>query len=281
MSFLKNLFRTQDFPKNSELEHAMNEIARSDNAKTREALYKSILASTFVFQGRVSGGTEVSGGKRVADESTQVRFKTFEQPPGNVILPVFTNVDALTSFEAAQVQWVALPAQELFQSIAASNIAEVRVNPFRVGQPIKRPGGIITRSEFMALAQGLLPEPRISNNTAPLKVAAGQKLLIGKPAKQPPAELLSKLTNYFQQIPELRGAYLFQMANQKVASTAIGLHFADEPPAQRMQQIMRGVGDVMRGEIPSGMSIDFMPLKTGGFLDSVRKCGMELLKKSQ
>jgi hypothetical protein len=279
MPFFRNLFRTQDSSKNSELEQAMDEIAKSDNARTRVALYKSILASTFIFQGSVSGGTEVSGGKRVADESTRVAFKTVEHPPGNVILPVFTDVDALTSFEPAQVQWVALRAQELFQSIAATNIAEVRVNPFRVGQPIKKPGGIITRNEFVALAQGLLPEPMISNNTAPLKVAAGQKLLIGKPAKQPPAELLLKLTDYFHQIPELRGAYLFQMANQNVTSTVIGLYFADEPNVQRMEEIMRRVGDMARGSLPAGMYIDFMPLKTGSFLNTVQQCGLELLKK--
>lgn len=279
MSFIKNLFRTQTSPGNSELEHAMQEIAKNDDAKTREALYKSILASTFIFQGSVSGGTEVRDGKRVADESTRVDFKTVEHPPGNLILPVFTDVDALTSFHAAQVQWVALPAQELFQSIAATNVAEVRVNPFRVGQPIKKPGGVITRNEFLALAQGLLPEPMISNNTAPLKIAAGQKLLIGKPAKQPPAELLNRLTGYFHQIPELRSAYLFQMANQNVTRTVIGLHFAHELDVQRMEDIMRRIGDIARVQIPAGMYVDFMPLKAGSLLDSVQRYGLELLKK--
>jgi SseB protein C-terminal domain len=129
------------------------------------------------------------------------------------------------------------------------------------------------------LAQGLLPEAVISTNTAKFKVAAGQKMLVGKPAKLPPAELLRKLTDCFQQIPELRGAYLFQLANQNVTSGVVGLHFAAEPNAQRLDHIMQGVGDVIRGEIPAGLSIDFMPLKTGPFLDSVQKFGMALLQK--
>jgi hypothetical protein len=234
----------------------MNEIAKSDNAKTRESLYKAILASTFILEETVSGGTD-AGGKTIADENTRVAFKTIEHPAGNVILPVFSDVDALASFAGANARWVALGAQALFQSIAPGDVAEVRVNPFRVGQAMKRPGGIITRNEFMALAQGLLPEQMISNNTMPLKVAGGQKLFIGRPAKEPPAELLSKLADYFQQIPELRGAYLFQMAQQtqqNVTSTVVGIHFGEEPNAQRMEEIMRGVGDDHEGDFQRGCS---------------------------
>lgn len=279
MSVFKDLFRKQDSPKNPALERAMHEMARNDNAKSREALYKTVLASTFIVQGNVCGGTEVRKGNWVADSSTRVAFKTIEHPPGNIVLPVFTDVEALTSWAGSEVQWIALRAQDLFQSIAPGNISEVRINPFRLEQTISRPGGIITRNEFMALAQGLLPESTISNGTVQLKVAAGQKLLIGKPAKEPPAELLIKLTDYFQQIPELRGAYLFQMTNQNLTSSVIGLHFDAEPNVQRIEQIMQGVGDVTRGAIPAGVSIDFMPLKIGSLLESVQKCGRALIKK--
>ncbi len=279
MSFFKDLFKKQDSPKNPALERAMHEMARNDNAKARESLYKAVLASTFIVQGDVSGGIEVRKGKWVADNSTRVAFKTIEHPPGNIVLPVFTDVEALSSWAGSEVQWIALRAQELFQSIAASNISEIRVNPFRPEQTISRPGGIITRNEFMALAQGLLPESMISDSTTQLKVVAGQKLLIGKPTKEPPTELLVKLTDYFQQIPELRGAYLFQMTNQNLTSNVIGLHFVAEPNVQRMEHIMRGVGEVTRGEIPAGVSIDFMPLKTGPLLAGVQKCGRPLIKK--
>ncbi len=257
----------------------MHEVAKNDNAKTRESLYKTVLASTFIVPGSVSGGTEVRNGKWIADSNTRVAFKTIEHPPGNIVLPVFTDVEALTSWAGSEVQWIALRAQELFQSIAPGNIAEVRVNPFRPEQTINRPGGIITRNEFKALAQGLLPESMISSNTAQLKVAAGQKFFVGVPAKEPPTELLNKLTDYFQQIPELRGAYLFQITNQNVTSSVIGLHFAPEPNVRRMEQIMQGIGDVARGAIPAGESIDFMPLKSGPFLDSVQKSGKALLKR--
>jgi hypothetical protein len=279
MSLFTDVFRKRDSPTNPALERAMDELARNDNAKTRASLYKAILASTFIFQGNVSGGTEVLKGKWIADSSTRVAFKTVEHPPGTMVLPVFTDLEALTSWASSQEQWIALRAQELFRSIVPGNIAEVRVNPFRPEQTVSRPGGIITRNEFVALAQGLLPESMISNNTAQLKVAAGQKLLIGAPAKEPPTELLKQLADYFHPIPELRGAYLFQMINQNVTSSVIGLHFDEEPNVQRMEQIMRGIGDVVWGALPAGMNVDFMPLKTGPLLDSVHKCGRPLLKR--
>jgi hypothetical protein len=278
MSLFNDVFRKHDTPKNPALERAMREVARSDNAKTRESLYKAILASTFIVQGDVSGGTEVRNGKWIADSSTRVAFKTIEHPPGTIVLPVFTDVEALTSWAASEVQWIALRAQELFQSIVPGNIAEVRVNPFRPEGTISRPGGIVTRNEFMALAQGLLPES-MASNTAQLKVAAGQKLPIGVPAKEPPSEVLEALTGYLQQFPKLRSAYLFQMANQNVTSRVIGLQFDAEPSAQSMELIMRGIGDAIKGVMPAGMSIDFMPLTTGPFLDSVQKCGKALIKR--
>jgi SseB protein N-terminal domain len=114
MSLLKNLFRKHDSPQNPALERAMQEIARNDNAKTRESLYKLVLASTFIVQGNVSGGTEMNGGKRIADGSTRVAFKTIEHPPGNTILPVFTDIEALTSWVGSEVQWIAIRARELF-----------------------------------------------------------------------------------------------------------------------------------------------------------------------
>lgn len=257
----------------------MHEVVRNDNPKTRESLYKQVLASTLITLGEASGGTEVSKGNWIADGNTQVAFKTIQHPPGNIVLPVFTSIEALTSWTSSQMPWVALRAQELFQSIVPTDIAEVRVNPFRADQTISRPGGIITRNEFVALAQGLLPGAKSSDNTAQLKVAAGQKLAIGKPAKELPPELARKLTEYFQQIPELRGAYLFQMMNQNVTSNVIGLHFATEPDAQTMERIMQGVGNVTRGEIPADVFIDFMPLKSGPFLDNVQKLGIALLEK--
>ena len=69
------------------------------------------------------------------------------------------------------------------------------------------------------------------------------------------------------------------MMNQNVTSTVIGLHFDAEPNANRMEHIMQGGGDVTRGEIPAGVFIDFMPLKTGPFLDNVQKLGTALLEK--
>ena len=279
MSLFKDLFKKQDSPQNAALERAMHDVARNDNPGTRALLYKTVLASTFIVTGNVSGGIEVRKGKWVADDSTRLAFKTIEHPPGNIVLPVFTGVDALTSWAGSEVPWIALGAQELFQSIAPGNIAEVRVNPFRPEQTISRPGGMITRNEFMTLAQGLLPGSIISKDTTQLKVAAGQKLLIDKPAKEPPPELLTTLTDYLKQIAELQSAYLYQMTNQNVTSIVIGLHFTAEPNAQRMEQIMQGVGNVSRGHIPEGTSIDFMPLKTGPLLDSVQKCGTALIRK--
>ncbi len=278
MSFFKNMFGESKAPENPRLERAMHELARNDNVETRATLYKAILASTFILEGTATGG-EVRGGKTIADGNTRVAFRTVEHPPGNMVLPVFTNVEALSAWAGPGGQWIGMGAQPVFQSIAAGNIAEVRVNPFRPGQAISRPGGVITRHEFLALAQGLLPEAQISDNTTQMKVTAGQRLLIGTPANVPPAGFLKKLTDYFQPMAEVRGAYLFPMAQGNMTSGVIGLPFASRPDEQRMQEIMRGVGDVIPGELPTGETMDFVPLENGPLLEGVQKNGVMLFRK--
>jgi len=276
MSLFKNPFKKQDVPDNANLEHAMRELAQSDNARTRESLYKALLASTLIFHGNASGGTKLRDNTRIADGSTHVSFKTIEHPPGTILLPVFTAVEALTSWTDSETAWVALPAQTLFKSIASSNIKEVRVNPFRPGQKISWPGGILTRGEFTALAQGLLPE-YMNTNTAQINLASGQKLLVGPPATALPDEVMEALAGYFRQFPELQGGYLFEMVNEGVASSVIGLQLNTGANEQTMDMIMRNIGAVLERHLPPGVFIDFMELDSEQFLNTVQKCGKALL----
>jgi len=253
---------------NEPLERAMDEVARNDKPETRQALYTAILASTLIVAGELSG-----------ENNSQIAFKTLEHPPGHVVLPAFTDREALVAFAGSEIPWVALAAQALFQSIAPGNIAEVRVNPFRPGQTIVKPGGVITRTEFVALAQGLLPQSMVAANVAQLQVPAAQQVMVGRCAQEPPADLLAKLSGYFRQIPPLRGAYLFEMTNGNQKSNAIGLEFDPALDQPTIERVMGGVGAILQGRLPTGVFIDFMPLSAGPLLDTVRKCGKALFEK--
>jgi hypothetical protein len=256
----------QNSPQNPELLRAMDDLARGDTPQTREALYKTILASTLIVGGELSGDNQVS-------------FRTIEHPPGNVILPAFTDLEALSSWASEGTPWLGLRAQALFQSIAPGNIASVLINPFRPDQEISRPGGIITRQEFLALAQGIVPGAQVFDNTQEMKVAANQQIVIGAPVKEPSPELLGKLTEHFRQISDLRSAYLFQLTNNGVSSTVVGLHFESDAASARMQEIMNGVAPIVRGAIPADVSLDFMPLKPGALLQAVQKRAKPLFQK--
>ena len=277
MSGSDNVFQKQYAPSNPALESAMSDVAKNDNPKTRESLYKTLLASTLIMPGDLSGGAVSPDGTVAADPNTRIEFRTIEHPPGNVVLPVFTDIEALSSFAGSDAQWLGLRSQELFRSILSTSIAELRLNPFRTDQKITRPGGVITRHEFTALAQGLLPGPRTSN-VARMEVAPGQKLTIDAPIKEPPAQLLAQLSSHLKQIAALRAAYLFQMTNGDVSSTVIGLDFHAEPRQTEMEQIILGIGHIVGGHVSQGMSVDLMPLQPGALLENVRKCGKALVQ---
>ncbi|HVB88086.1 MAG TPA: enhanced serine sensitivity protein SseB C-terminal domain-containing protein [Candidatus Dormibacteraeota bacterium] len=253
---------------NEPLERAMDEVARNDTPWTRQSLYRTILASTLIVAGSVSG-----------PGNTQVAFNTLEHPPGHVVLPAFTDREALIYFAGSEIPWVAIGAQALFQSIAPGNIAEVRINPFGPGQALVKPGGVITRTEFSALAQDLMPQSMVAGNVAELQVAAGQQVTVDKCSEEPPAELLAKLADHFRQIPELHGAYLFELANGVQKSSVVGLQFDSAPDSRSMDRVMRGVGDLLRGQLPAKRSLDFMPLNIKPLLDAVRKCAKVVFER--
>lgn len=131
----------------------MYDVALADNATTRAALYKRLLDCTLIVPDTVSGGTERGSGKRVADPDTRFFFRTVEHPPGNIVLPVFTDVQALIDWAQEGTPWVGLASRDLFRGVVATNINEIRVNPFRPVQRIKKSGGVITRVEFQALGR--------------------------------------------------------------------------------------------------------------------------------
>lgn len=247
----------------------MYDVAKSDNAQTRESVYRALLASTLLFEGKMAN----EGNARFA-------FKTVEHPPGHVILPVFTDVDALVSWAGSEGEWIALRAADLFQSIVPTAIAEVRVNPFYKGQTVRKPGGIVKRQEFEVLAQGLLPGPAVSDNVMQLKTASERRMYVEKPAEALPGFLVSMLAQFFGKVSGLEEAYLFQLANGSAKSQVVGLHFSVAPSAESMDAMMRSLGDLTRDRIPPGVILDFMPLQPGPILDEARKCGRSLVEKN-
>jgi len=88
---------------------------KNDNAKTRESLYKAILASKFILQVTVSGGTRrLATGRGLPTAVRELHSDHRASAPGNIVLPVFISIEALTSWVGSEVQWLALGAQELF-----------------------------------------------------------------------------------------------------------------------------------------------------------------------
>lgn len=168
----------------------MYDVAKRDNERTRESVYRALLVSTLIFEGKIA-----------SDDSTRFAFKTVEHPPGNIVLPVFTDVDALVSWAGSEGQWIALRARDIFQAIAPMKIAEVYVNPFRKGQAVNKPGGIVKRHEFMALAQGLLPGAAISEDVTQMKVAPAQQMSVEESAALCPRNFWPRLRDTLDRFP--------------------------------------------------------------------------------
>jgi hypothetical protein len=275
----KKFFHKDTSPTNPHLEKAAHAVALADNEKTRRALYDSLLKSTLIIPGSVVGGTENTPGEHIAGENTQIRFRTVEHPLGNIVLPVFTDIAALKDWHQREVPWVAMAAPALFEAVAKTTIDEIRINPFRPEQEIKRPGGVVTRVEFQALAQGMMPEKSGPGNVMGMRIEKGQKVLLGLPAQAPPPELLAELGALFEVTQELQAAYLFQMAHGNNSSTVIGLHFVNEPNDARMRELMGGFAAVIRKHLKRDQHLDFMSLQDPKFREGIERSGKPIFKR--
>ena len=195
-------------PENVELFHAIMEIANNPESD-RIRLYAALTGSVFLVP--LSGeppSTEAPQGDEV-----NIDVLTLTGPEGELALPVFTHEDAVRQWIPAEQPTPAtmtFSGLSLFQLAAASPMQFILINP---AGPF---GGQVSRPEFEALAQEVLPEIAAM---LPPQDAAGQSSMTGalqnvyvdallEPLPETTEERLREL---FEENAAVRGAYLFLM----------------------------------------------------------------------
>jgi hypothetical protein len=129
----------------------MRKMADEDTPANRDALYKSMLAATFVVPTHApEAAAGEDGGPAPLDgiSTSLIIVPDYRQRP---VLPVFTDIEALRAWAPEGVHCVGMPARQVFGLALRNDITAVAVNP---AGPT---GGLVMRAELELLARGEVP----------------------------------------------------------------------------------------------------------------------------
>jgi hypothetical protein len=250
---------------------AMQEVAKLDSAETRRALYESMQRAWFLVPTDRADGQPVVG-RYVSDGSRQLSLPILRDSQGKKVVPTFTDEEALAQWSGATL-WFAMQGAAFFPCLVRTEAEEIAVNPPRPGQPLNRPAGRITRAEFEALAEGRIPQA----TGAGIKLAKGQKVLIGIPAQMPGQGVLNALAAAARSQPNIRGLYLCQMVvgeNAAQKSIAIAVDILPGATQAQAESLVAALGSAIQPLLSKSERFDFLPaLKSGGLTDVIMKQG--------
>jgi hypothetical protein len=201
---------------------ALRAVAERDDAVSREGLYTSLLDSSLFLP------TEPGGEPDAGTDGLHL-FTTPPDADGSWKLLVFTDPDAAGAWRSEGVLLVERAAREVFAFAVGSPTSGILLN---VAGPA---GGELTRREFAALAEGVLPaaEP---DDVEELELAPGAEVLVA-PLQTPPGEaFLGVLTMALGESGLVRTAWLADVAFEAgELHPAVGVDLEDgtDEPAQR------------------------------------------------
>jgi hypothetical protein len=253
---------------NTTLLKAMEEIARLDSPDTRRALYQAMQKAWFLVPTQNPPENALSG-RYVADAETRLSLPIIIDAQGKKVVPTFTDEEALAYWHGA-TPWFALQGAVFFQCVAKTEVDDIAVNPPSPGKPVIRPGGRITRTEFQALADGVIPSATRSD----VRLQQGTKVLLGMPAQMPRPEIFSALASAASACQSIRGLYYCQLRiGEGAPHGAIAIDLLPTTPQSQVGEIIDTLGAKIQPLLANSEFFDFFPSHATGLAAPIMKNG--------
>jgi len=260
---------------NATLLRAMDDVSMHASEENWGRLYNELLVCKFIVPvQKVS--PEAAAGMELGAGQMPVAILQARDKSGKLATLVFTDVDALRDWNA-DIAYVEMPARDLFQAIKDTEISAVIINLHRPDQQKLRMGGRITRFEFLALAEGMIPGRPDSSGLASMSVPEGMNVYVMAPEKEPSDQVLQSASAAAREISEVRQLYLFQMTVPGgEAHNVLGIELLGEPRPPRVEEIMRTIAHSVNSLLQKNEYLDLLVL-TGPLIVAVQERGRPLL----
>lgn len=241
---------------NPRLLQAMHEVALDDTPEKRTKVYAELLGATFILP---TPELNAKPGVHIADGKMTLQLIGLKDASGKDVTPAFTDDEALRNWNP-NTPSVGLRAVDCFKMVAGiAALQEVIINPFDPRRKMIRPGGRVTRREFEALAQGILPEakPAVQTITPP----AGMKLRFQKMVTAFPESAMEEIRKTLSQFEEVQSAFLLTIAyGEEKPHSAIAVRFSSGAPQERHRLLAKRVLETVRPLLAKGEAFDLIPM---------------------
>lgn len=244
---------------------AMHGIAERDDAQSREALYRAMLAATFLVPTAEAGGSDAAGGPSLGVVAARGES-------GEAALLAFTDRESMRAWRDGAA-FVEMAAADLFRVALANQFEALLIN---VAGPL---GGGLSSDEMRFLADGLVPIADLDGGVS-LQLSERRMLRISPPVTPPAGELLEAVRVSAAQQPLVGAAYVFAARLQREeeeaeepnreANIVVGIQFASSPDDETRHAVFRALGDGVRPALAAGEFVDFLALSDAALLADVR-----------
>jgi hypothetical protein len=252
--------KTASLPDPQPLLDAMHNAAIShDSPEARERVCQALLKSwLWVCVPELPDGWKP--GMRALQAGMKITIATPTNAKGIKVLPAFTDPEALANYDPNTPQ-MAFPAVEVFKMALRLGAGEVLVNAFDpIRKPI-RPGGNLTRREFEALAQGMVPKRTADGRGQVLTVKKTIQIQIGSCKAPLGVDVKTRLQATAGQFSELSKIFRYRMRYVETGteSEVFGLVFNEQ--GGRFDQLVETLGSTIQPLLPPNHYVDFTHLR--------------------
>jgi SseB protein N-terminal domain len=254
----KRLFKPREGSSVDALLESITALAKKDTIEERKRFYRLLSEAILWMPTSELSDKFARAGSHISDEATQLQIVGFDVE-GRKRTPVFTDEEALRSWDP-NTPSVGLPAKAYFGMIVRTAMDDVVLNPFQPNRKMIRPGAIITRLEFQAIAEGMIPTG-FDKGGVQLTITTPHKSTI-RPATEPlTAEQRTAILSLAENIPRLRAVFHYEAEFEHAGvHRVIGLEFRGFVSGEQTSEIIRNLGQLIQKHLRRGESIDFTVL---------------------
>jgi len=259
---------------NAALLRAIQNVASADSPQNRDKLYRLLLDCVlFIPVREIPEGLRKGAGSGGPCDIALQQLRDKQQKP---VTPAFTDEQALRNWDP-NTPFLGIRAREYFRMVRGTEVSAILINPFDPIRKMLRPGGRISRFEFEALAEGMLPGRFDPRGVLHMTLAEGKTAHLSPPAKSLPGNVLEAMVTAARSTGEIRELYHFDMASESGdAHAVIGIDLDRPLETAGLERVLKRLADAVHPLLAGRTYLDFMVLHDP-FGDRIRSVGRKLL----
>ena len=261
---------------NSQLIEAMIDVGTAGTALNWSRVYRLLMESTLIIPvAEAPQMRKPEGGESAEVDIALVRLAD-EQ--GRALTLAFTDEEALRNWNTA-VRALSIKGRQFFQMLRGSEIAAILINLYDPANKPIRPGGRLTRFEFDALGQGLIPSRPDASGTVQMTATEEKQIIVNSPSRTLTEDLLQPLRMTARIMPGLNELYFFELQFEgEEPHDAIGVDLSPHMPPESWKPITQNLGRSIHGKLEGKNFLEFVRVE-GPLGDAIRQKGKKLLNE--